>query len=422
MNRLIVICLASLLLAGSAFAASPDPKSLAIPDSEMSRARELVRQLGSEQYAVREKAEAALAQMGRLARPALLEGVTSDPSQEVRTRCTGLLPKATSLEMRARLDVFLADVDGEYEHDLPGWNQFRFTVRKEVTLFGLPVWSNRSLDRAARGVFAGLISSHANRKLVMATGGADSDLGQLVADRRQELYSQKYPRAIVVNGMVVRPMPARDPSAEDLAALLFAESHVPARFVPRTSSISSLITSSGFSRAAHDNDDKGKVYRAIAVAWLDTRSDPIDMYQSMTIASNLGMPDQACRLGVRLLTAPGAVASYRGLAANNLVRLGNKDLIPQLEKALADKTVAYTVRKNIPGKPGQPELHDVQVRDMALAISIIHSGQKIEDYGFVDNLRSNTQLNTYSYSRHYIPEEKRAAMFEKWKAWREKNP
>src|SRR5436190_13092418 len=76
--------------------ASPDPKTLAVPDADLSKARQLVQQLGSEQFAERERAEETLAKMGRVARAALLEGANTDPSQEVRTRCQSLLPKATA--------------------------------------------------------------------------------------------------------------------------------------------------------------------------------------------------------------------------------------------------------------------------------------------------------------------------------------
>ena len=94
----------------SVAAASPDPKTLTVPAQELSKARELVHQLGSEQFADREKAELELAKMGRLARPALLEGVNTDPNPEVRSRCSDLLPKATALDLKARIEVFL-----EYE-------------------------------------------------------------------------------------------------------------------------------------------------------------------------------------------------------------------------------------------------------------------------------------------------------------------
>ena len=107
MIRLSFVGLA-LLLAGPVLAGSPDPKSLEIPAEELSRARELVQQLGSEQYAEREEAEQELAKMGRLARPALLEAANTDANQEIRSRASGLLPRATSLDFKARLDVFLA--------------------------------------------------------------------------------------------------------------------------------------------------------------------------------------------------------------------------------------------------------------------------------------------------------------------------
>jgi hypothetical protein len=427
MYRPCVVLLVCFGFAGPVDAASPDPKSLVIPAEELSRARELVQQLGSEQFAEREKAELELAKMGRLARPALLEGANTDPSQEVRARCSSLLPKATALDIKAKLDVFLADTEGQYEHDLPGWNQFRATVRNEWTLFGYQVWSDRSLDKPARTVFADLIATHANRAVVIAAGGSDADLGQIVAARRQELYNQKFPRAVIIGGMIVQPGVRRDPTAEDIAALLFAETHVPSRFVPRTASISTLITASGFVAAARDTDERGRVYRAIAVAWLDSRLDPLDMYQAMSLASaanNFNMPEHACRIAMRLFTMQGATAVYRGQAAATLARIGGREHIPLLEKAMKDEAILITIRENIPGKPiAERPTHDVQIRDVALAVSILLAGQKIEDYGFVDNLRSTGGVagaaTAYTYSRHYLPEGERKAAFEKWKKWRE---
>ena len=416
-------CFAVVMLAGNASVASPNPKSLAIPADEMARARELVQQLGSEQFPEREKAEDELAKMGRLARPALVEGANTDPSQEVRARCSSLLPRAASLDIKARLDVFLADAEGEYEHDLPGWNQFRATVRNEWELFGYPLWADRSLSKAARVIFADLISTPINRQVVLAAGGSQTDLGQLVAARRQELYNKKYPRAVVIGGRVVQATTVRvDPTAEDLASLLFAESHVQSRFVPRTSNITTLIAASGFIKDIREKDDRAKVYRAIAVAWLETRRDPLDMYQAMSLATQLGLPDQTVRMSIRLLTMPGAIVSYRGMAANNLARYGTREHIPLLEKTMEDKAVLITIRENVVNVPvAQWPTHEVQIRDVALAVSILLSDQKLEDYGFVDHQKANkvpSNSSTYSYARYYLNEADRAAAFEKWKKWR----
>lgn len=428
MRRSCLGIVLTLGITGTATAANPDPKSLTISPTELSKARALVQQLGSDQFADREKAEEALTQMGRLARPALLDGANTDPSPEIRSRCCALLPKAIALDIKARIEVFLADTEGKYEHDLPGWNQFRTAVRDEWTLLGHPVWSDHSLDKPARAVFADMISTTENRSVVMAANSPQADLGQIVAARRQELYNQKIQRSVVINGVVTTtPTVRRDPTTADLAALLFVESLVPSRFVPRTSPMSTLLSNSAFTNTVREASDTGKVYRAIAKDWLESRQDPVEMYQAMTIARSFNMPDQTVGLAVRLLTSPGTTASYRGLAATQLAQLGTKDHIPLLEKMLGESAVMTTVARTVV-KDGRNETErfEVQVRDVGLAVALLLSKQKLEDYGFVDMFKTNTAPGaappSYSYTRQYIPEGKRDEAFKKWKDWRAKHP
>src|SRR5262245_18865545 len=108
------------LIAAPTFGASPDPAELAVPPQELSKARQLVRQMGSEVDREREEAQTELTKMGRMARQALIEGASSDADPEVRQRCARLLPKASSDDLKARIDTFLADTDGKYDHELPG--------------------------------------------------------------------------------------------------------------------------------------------------------------------------------------------------------------------------------------------------------------------------------------------------------------
>ncbi|MBA4189243.1 MAG: hypothetical protein C0467_14700 [Planctomycetaceae bacterium] len=403
---------------------SPDPKSLIVTETELAKARDLVQKLGSEQYAEREEAELSLANMGRLARVALLDGANNDANAEVRSRCQGLLPKATTLEMKARLEVFLADADGKFEHDLAGWNQFRSIVRKEWTLLGHHIWSDRSLDKEARMVFAELISTPANRHILFAIGGQQSEIGSLAAARRQDLYSQKYPRVVVVGGVGRRPNVQRDPTQADIITLLLAETQAGTSFIPpRSAPISILFQASGFYQAATAGNDRGKVIQSVASAWFDTRHDPLDMYYAMNLASNMGLPDQGSQLAIRLLQSKAAVASYRGMAATTLVRVGNKSHVPLLEKMMTDNTVVFTARKAVAGKPGEVEAHDIQLRDIAVVVSLLISGQKPEDYGFVDQYKGNgSPVTNYNYTRYYVPEGQRDAAMTKWKEWRAKNP
>ena len=113
MNRLWIAIAAWGFTTVPAFAASPDPKDLTIPSVELSKARELVRLLASEVYKEREQAQDDLAQMGRLARPALLEALTTDPNPEIRTRTSRLLPRAEAADLQARIETFLADAEAK---------------------------------------------------------------------------------------------------------------------------------------------------------------------------------------------------------------------------------------------------------------------------------------------------------------------
>ncbi|MFO0825735.1 MAG: hypothetical protein U0792_21885 [Gemmataceae bacterium] len=410
---------------GASPGVSPDPRTLLIPEAELNRARDLVQQLGSEQYAEREQAEISLSQMGRLARPALLEAVSNDTNAEVRSRCRGLLPKATTLELKARLAVFLADAEGQFEHDLAGWNEFRSLVRNQWSLFGYPVWVDRSLDSEARKLFAEMISTQANRQILFAIGTKQSELGSLAANRRQELYWQKYPRQVFVGGVPRPPVTRRDPTMSDILTLLVLETQVGEHFAPpRNAPITTLMSTSGFTSAVSGDDAHSKVCRAVINAWFDTRHDPMEMYQALNLANNVGLPDHAGNLAIRLFQSKGAPIIYRGMAAATLVRLNNKNHIPLLEKAMTDNGIVYTIRKPLPGKPvGEWESHEIQLRDVALAVSLILTQQKPEDYGFVDQQRGNGNPGTnYNYTRLYLPEKQRDAAFAKWKEWREKNP
>ena len=62
----------------------------------------------------------------------------------------------------------------------------------------------------------------------------------------------------------------------------------------------------------------------------------------------------------------------------------------------------------------------IEVRDAALAAALVITGQEPADYGF-DAFPKNNGVN-FSYVWAKIPEDKRKEAFEKWKAWREKNP
>lgn len=412
--RRFLFVLAGLLAAAPAPAASPDPDDL-VPTPEVQvRCRALVRQLGSEDFEEREEAQKQLAALGRVPRAALLAGVNTDPDPEVRARCAQLLPAATALDTEARLATFLADSDGRYEHDLPAWKAFRAVACNEWTFRGHTLWSDRALEGAARKVFVEMISAHANKRLLLAVDGSRLELTELVVARKLELAG---PRGFRAEGL------AREPSLDEVAALLFADSRVGSQYIPRRpTSIGFVLSSSGFAGAARGADEKGRVYRAIAVAWLDSRNEAREMYSAMSLATSLDLPDQATGIAARMLAMPGITAMYRSRAISHLTTYATKKHVPLLEPALANAGVVSSVR---PGDAGATEPFDIQVRDVALCIALTLTGQKPADYGLADRYEGLTGYDgrEYAHTRYYFPDDAaRKKALARWAAWRKANP
>jgi hypothetical protein len=388
-------------------AASPDPADLAPTPEVQVRSRALVRQLGSDNYGQREEAQKQLTALGRLAKPALAAGVAISDDPEVRARCVQLLPRAAELDFQAQLDTFLADAEGRYEHDLPGWKAFRAIACDEWRAFGVAVSADRSLEKAARGVFADLMASRANRALVRAVDGPRLDLSDRVIARKLELYNARYPTGGV---------PGRTASVDDVAALTFAEALAGTQYVPRrASSVYYLINQSGLDAAAMAGDDRGKVLRALAMAWVNSRTDSRDLTDAMSLAVRLGMPDRAADLAARTLVMPGITAVTRSRAVSTLTAYGSARQLPTLATAADTATVVFTIVKPAP-HPG----YEVQQRDLVLGVSLALTGQKPADYGFSD--RYATESVSYSYTRYYFEDDAaRKRAFEKWAEWRKAN-
>ncbi len=396
------------LLVGSAVPAtaappSPDPKSLTIPQEELSKARELVHKLGSETFTEREEAERDLAAMGRAARAALLDGANTDPDPEIRSRSQPLLKRAIALETKARLDSFLADIDGKYQHDLPGWNRLRATVRGDFNIFGW-TWTARpdvATEKAARELFVEFLNATGGRKLLSALGSGTSDLGPTIAALKQDLYYARLNRA---------GAPARTVTAMEVALILFVDSQVPYKGgAARNGLFANVLTTSGVIQATNGTDGKSQALKAILMAWVDTRTDAYEMYSAMNLANNAQNNDVAGRMAIRLLTSAGAPGSYKGLALTTIVRLKMTDQLPAIEKVFADATVLTTTIRVVNGMQVR---QSIEVRDAVLAAVLVMTGQNPEDYGF-DAFPKNPGIGfSYSYAR--ISDEKRAAAFMKY--------
>lgn len=371
---------------------NPDPKHLVVPAAEQARAKELVGKLGSPEYAEREAAQAALAAMGRKAVPALAEGIARHPSPEGRARCQTLYPRARADDITARLAVFAADKEGKYEHDLPGWADFR----DATAAAGQP---------AARAMFVAITARPVGQELVL---GAlpPAHLGQRVAAHKQELYNAQ------LGGKVGRAV-----RVEDVLAVIYAESRVPAKHMPRTVTAAPIFNGQLVQSVMNGEGDREKVCRAILNRWVGTREEAMAMAQALPIANQYDLPE-AEPLAARMVRTPGVTTLNRATAAMQVARSRNPKYLPDLESAFTDMAVVTTNRAVVVvGGVARPAGNQVLMKDVALAAALLLTRQDPADYGF----EQPAGAAQFGYTGWQVPADKRDAAFAQWREWRAAN-
>lgn len=387
---------------------SPDPKSLDIPPVQLTVARELVRQLASDAFRERDAASRKLSDMGREALPALIEGSRDSVDAEVRMRCEVLLPRAESDDMKAKVDVFLADMEGKYNHDLPGWEKF-----KEIC----------GNDKAARELFADIIKVRENHELLIATRLPADDMKRVVDARKRQLQFRMQP---VVHTPNFRP---RMPTLAEGAALILAEAVAPEKedgWNGFTYHTQNLFYQLGEVQTASRGQGKyGPAFRKLAIKWLDTRDGVQGIQVAVGIAQQIGLgASEVGRMYVKMLTIEGQNAQWmRQQALGHLARTNAKEHLPAVVKLLTDTTVLMPA-VNQPGY-NQPE---VLVSDFAFAVACHLTGQKPSDYGLkiTPGRHNNNQFHDAGYM-HFPPDKEgkaddaRAAAVTKWKEWEKAN-
>jgi hypothetical protein len=403
MTRLAAALLLTVGLSGGfAFGVSPDPKDLAIPAQELSKARELVKRLGSEVYKDREEAHAELAKMGRLARPALAEGAASDADPEVRYRCSRLLPKAGADELKARLDTFLADADAKYDHDLPGLKLFR---------------KHLGTGKESRDLFVEVVKTPYNLDLLQALEKNPTEAGRAISDRRTQLWSAVQGRNIGGRGF----QPGKQIELPDIACLLFAECVTPAKEIPRTGMFS-YVTGVNFLQLpasmnvvnGNNNPTHADAFKKIVGLWLETRDDINDLNQvSYFAGQSLRNFPQTIPLLRKIVTTEGTYGYSKSQAIMHLTQANDKKELPFLEKLLTNDTVVQNVWFGQNGN--QPVQHQSLLKDVAFAYIVTLHGHQMTDFGFKfqPGVIPNQQQIGYGNFAFESDEARKAAMV-KW--------
>lgn len=386
-----------LLSVASSRAADPDPSKLLPTAEQADRAKELVAKLGDPVFRVRDEATRALKKLGVAALPALNDTLTTTPDPEVRNRCETLLPAIEDADLKARLASFLADKDRKYDHKLRYWPEYGAIAGDTA---------------ASRQLFADMLLSKPNRELIQALDLPKAQLENMVLARRMFLYNGIYRSSI--NGVRAIPKPA------DIFALLFVESSVTITNRNYQYVIQNLLNQAGVRESL--NGDDGEPHRKMLAHWMDSRTNALDIYQAMQLAGQLNLKEVPVgKYALKVLENPTSPTMYRMYALTTCARTMGKDALPILAKGMSDET-KHTVTWFM---NGERTVHSVQVRDIALTMSLLATNQKLDDYGIEQRNRPNgvnmPESAKYSYMYYAFPTEKaRADAFAKFRAWEEK--
>ena len=384
-----------------------DPKSLDVGESESLKAKDLVRQLNSPSYKERESATREIAKMGRFAVPALKDALANESSPEVRLRIDLVMPKAEAEDMKARVSCFLLDIEGKFDHQLPGWTKFKSILGN---------------DKSTRELFAEVLKNTTYHGLLLACDLPANELGGVLGGHYL---------AIQLQQQTGRGGPIKQPTTAEIAVLAFLEAMYTDKDMQITNnfiytSVASYMYNAEIMAAMTPNRAPGKygvVLKKIVVRWLDSRESGIGCQQAMQFATQWQMVDDIPRYASKILSSDSVGGNYwiKFQALTTLAQ--NKDAkkyVPQMAKVFNDTTL---LQQAIPNQPQAA----IQLGDFALGLAIKIAGQNHKDFGIeVVNTQdfAKVQQNNYYFKdeKDNKAEDKRKAGVKKFKEWIEKQP
>jgi hypothetical protein len=380
-----IISLGAVLLAGS-FVDAAEPSTPAAPAPE-SKAAELVRDLGDSRFKVRDLAAKELKKLGRAAKPALIAGMNSaDP--EVWNRCIQLLPEVMALDLKARVDAYLADTEGKHKHDLPMMERYQKLVGN---------------DAPARKLFADIVKGSAS--FLEACEMNPKLAGEKYNVRAQELQQQMF-------GPWSGTQPRPQMGAAEIAALfLIGADEEMSKTIKENNfnPVSNFLWQQPFQTALRSGEQAAP-YRKLFFAWAENRNDINSISQALSVIQNLNLKE-GLEFSIKVMKMKDLQIWTRAQALTVVGKMGGKEQVPAMEALFEDKTQVTNIQWNNVNI-------STQVNDIALAMATHLSGQQPKDYGF-DALQTQPNL---LWAYHYLgfsTDEKRTAAFKKWKDWSE---
>ncbi|WP_020472637.1 hypothetical protein [Zavarzinella formosa] len=371
---------------------SPDPKML-----------ELIRQLGHKSFQVREIAARDLLKKGTEAVPYLTAGA-KDANSEVAERCRQLLPVAAAKERNEKLAQLLKEPLGPLPKGLVGLEQFI-----AITGDGL----------APRQLYAEMLDSHhAIIEAMESDPKAGSMLMNKFIDKLYDHWSSHLPPRQPITNKTRTDQLFTERS--QMALFLFVRANP--RFIddPENAFTYAMLMNSKKLQQAVSGPEEIPGMKKLFLHWLPKEKDPYVASNGFLLAGSAKMKEASPAV-LKAIADKKLEGHFRGRAMMTLVKLGDKNNLKDLEPSLTDHTLIET---NL--FAGDVPPLKVQLRDMALGVSIILSGQKPGDFGFDkrckpwefgndDRVGIDWPDSCGAYG--FQDDAKRETAHAKWKAW-----
>jgi hypothetical protein len=347
-------------------------------------AKNLVGQLGNDQFSVRESATNSLIQIGVEAKPILVAASNSNDA-EVKLRARSILSKIVDADFQRRLAAFEADRDGSGNTTLPGWSVFKETIGS---------------DREARELFVDM--QKAETQLFDAYEQGPEQALEALKERSQKAWDN------ATNLGRRGRRPAGNVNLFNAAAMLFVGSDPRLEISDEIATrLSALPTNETFRNAIISGEQKRRqLYRTILGRWVARDMSLQLLAENLSYASNYSLKEALVPALKTLKSGEPTTPENSRLRTNAMLlvgKLGSREHIKHLEPFFSDTHLCLQA-------PMQ-----VQMRDLALWVTVKLYGRDPRQFGF-DRMQSNdsngVNLNTIAFNS----DEERQAAFKKWEA------
>jgi hypothetical protein len=356
------------------------------PANDETHVRSLVRQLGAESYDEREQAFQELSRLGRHAEKALQEGL-KDSDREVVRRCQELLSLATRTDMEIALDQFLQNKDDKVLLKLPAWPTFKKVVGETPE---------------TRALFVQICCSQGPLMELAEKNPADAAVK--FGERTQQLQQTLF-----------QPFGARGTvSSAEVLALLYLATNPKLNINQQALYQLTSLFHQPEPRQLFTNDSAA---RKLLASFVMNRNDVAMMHQNLFLVQNFNLKE-CLDWALTLATAKDQQPYVRATALTVVGKMGGKEHIAKLEPLLSDSTQLGQIQFNT-------TRINTQVRDVALAMSVLLSGQDIMSYDFpyLKVIQAQIQQNpqAFLYSYHYLGFSDDAGRNAAMKKWNDSN-